>query len=92
MKDITFNDGTFIPKGTVIAAAAHCTHVDETNYTDANAFDGFRFARMREVEGESTKHQYVNTSPKYIPFSHGRHAWYVWFRPSECYCAPLLDR
>ena len=40
-------------------------------------FDGFRFARMREAEGEGTKHQYVNTSTEYVSFGHGKHAWYV---------------
>ncbi|KAI0774403.1 cytochrome P450 [Fomes fomentarius] len=74
LKDITFHDGTFIPKGTTVLAAAHPTHYDETNYADASTFDGFRFARMREVEGEGMKHQYVNTSTEYVSFGHGKHA------------------
>ncbi|RPD64678.1 cytochrome P450 [Lentinus tigrinus ALCF2SS1-7] len=74
MRDITLNDGTFIPKGTIIVTAQHPTHRDETNYPDANVFDGFRFARMREQEGEGTKHQFVNTSIEYVPFGHGKHA------------------
>ena len=52
-------------------------HYDEALYEDAETFDPWRFARMRESEGESTKHQFVNTSVHYIPFGHGRHAWYV---------------
>lgn len=33
---------------------------------------------MREKgEGEEVKHQYVNTSLEFVPFGHGRHAWYV---------------
>ena len=32
-------------------------------------------ARMREIEGEGTKHQFVNTSNNYVPFGVGRHAW-----------------
>ncbi len=77
MKDVTFHDGTFIPKGTIVLAAARPTHYDEAYYADASAFDGFRFARMREVEGEGTKHQYVNTSTEYVAFGHGKHAWCV---------------
>ena len=76
-KDITLPDGTFIPAGTLIGAASYSTHVDDALYTGADTFDPFRFARMREGEGESMKHQYVNTSPDYISFGHGRHAWYA---------------
>ena len=50
-------------------------HYDEALYEDAETFDPWRFARMRESEGESTKHQFVNTSVDYIPFGHGKHAW-----------------
>ena len=75
LKDITLADGTFIPKGTLLSAASYPTHRDDTHYAGAEEFDPFRFARMREVEGEGTKHQFVNTSTDYIPFGHGRHAW-----------------
>lgn len=75
MQDIILNDGTLIPKGTLLVAAAYPTHHEETNYSDASVFDPFRFARMREAEGEGTKHQFVNTSTEYIPFGHGKHAW-----------------
>ncbi|KAM5535874.1 hypothetical protein V8D89_010492 [Ganoderma adspersum] len=74
MKDITLSDGTFLPKGTLVVAASHSTHHDEANYRDAEAFDPFRFSKMREGEGEALKHQFVNTSLDYISFGHGRHA------------------
>ena len=77
MKDITLSDGTFLPKGTLVVAAAHSTHHDEAHYADARTFDPFRFAKMRESEGEGLKHQFVNTSLDYISFGHGRHAWCV---------------
>ena len=69
------NDGTFIPRGTLVVAASGPLHHDESKYADPNVFDPFRFSRMREQEGESTKHQYVNTSLDYVAFGHGRHAW-----------------
>ena len=75
LKDLTLHDGTFLPKGTVVAAAAQPTHLDDAIYADAGAFDPFRFARMRESAGEGTKHQFVNTSLEYIAFGHGKHAW-----------------
>ena len=40
-------------------------------------FDPLRFADMRSEEGASIKHQFVSTSPEYVPFGHGKHAWYV---------------
>lgn len=67
----------FIPKGTLISAASGCLHLDDESYENAALFDPFRFARMREVVGEGTKHQFVSTSLEYLPFGHGRGAWYV---------------
>ena len=52
-------------------------HDDDNNYEHADKFDPFRFARMREIPGETLKHQFVTTSPEYIPFGHGKLAWYV---------------
>ncbi|KAH0837794.1 cytochrome P450 [Lanmaoa asiatica] len=74
MKDFTFSDGTFIPKGTLISAASGCIHLDDDFYENAAIFDPFRFARMREAVGEGTKHQFVSTSLEYLPFGHGRNA------------------
>ncbi|KAM5535893.1 hypothetical protein V8D89_010511 [Ganoderma adspersum] len=74
MKDVTLIDGTFIPKGTLLAAAAHPTHHDESIYANAEVFEPFRFAKMREGDGEGMKHQFVNTSVDYVSFGHGKHA------------------
>ncbi|KAJ8454435.1 hypothetical protein ONZ51_g13027 [Trametes cubensis] len=73
-KDVVLSDGTFIPRGTLMVAAATPLHHDEHVYTDADAFDPWRFSRQREREGEAMKHQYVNTSVDYISFGHGKHA------------------
>ena len=80
--DVTLSDGTVLPKGTVVVAAAHPLHHDEVNYADPSVFDPFRFSRMREREGEGTKHQFVNTSPEYVAFGHGKHAWCVFYSNS----------
>ena len=79
-KDITLIDGTFIPRGTLVAADAYNLHHDDAVYANADEFDPWRFARMRTAEGEGMKHQYVNTSVEYVPFGHGKHAWYVALR------------
>ncbi|KAF8549780.1 cytochrome P450 [Imleria badia] len=74
LKDFTFSDGTFVPKGTMIAAASRSVHRDEAVYERALAFDPFRFAHLREEEDKGVKHQYISTTPEYLPFGHGRHA------------------
>lgn len=74
MKDVILSDGTVIPAGTLCGVAAECTHLDEDSYDDAAVFKPFRFADMREDESERIKYQYVNTSPEYVAFGHGKHA------------------
>ncbi|KAI9060501.1 cytochrome P450 [Trametes sanguinea] len=75
VKDIVLSNGTLIPRGALIVAASTPLHHDNNIYADAEVFDPFRFARQRESEGESLKHQYANTSIEYIAFGHGKHAW-----------------
>lgn len=74
LQPFTFSDGTTVPVGVHVAAAAECVHLDEENYADADTFNGFRFAEMREEDGEGTKHSLVTTATNYLPFGHGRHA------------------
>lgn len=78
MKDITLCDGTVLPRGTDVVAAAYDIHHNAAKYEDPYVFDPFRFSRMRaESEEERVQNQFVNTSVDYIPFGHGKHAWYV---------------
>ena len=55
----------------------------QDNYADAGSFDGFRFEKIREKEGESSKHSLVSLDLDYILFGHGRHAWYINFSDSQ---------
>ncbi|KAI0732573.1 cytochrome P450 [Fomitopsis betulina] len=73
-QDFTLSDGTFIPAGTLLAGASTATHRDERNYENPEVFDPLRFADMRSEEGAGIKHQFVSTSPEYVPFGHGKHA------------------
>lgn len=75
MKDITLSNGTFLPAGTVFAAASGPTHLDAENYPDPTVFDPWRFSKLREKEGEGNRHQIVGTAVDFIPFGHGRYAW-----------------
>ncbi|GJJ07764.1 hypothetical protein Clacol_001969 [Clathrus columnatus] len=74
LKEFTFSDGTFIPKGCIISATTSLIHYDEEKYPDSKHFDGFRFAKIRAQKRYDTSNQLENTSPEYIPFGHGRHA------------------
>lgn len=77
MKDFTFSDGTVLPAGTYLSIASFATHHDEAVYSHPYEFDGFRFAHIREEDGEGIKHQMVSTNVDYIAFGHGRHSWCV---------------
>ncbi|KAF8844225.1 cytochrome P450 [Paxillus ammoniavirescens] len=74
MKDFTFSDGTVVPKGTVLVAASQATHLDDNVYNNAGTFDAFRFADLREEDGEGAKHSYASNNSQYLAFGHGKHA------------------
>ncbi|TBU43931.1 cytochrome P450 [Dichomitus squalens] len=74
IKDVILSDGTVIPAGTRVASNTYGMHFDNAYYPDADKFDPFRFLNIRKVQGESTKHQLVNTSNDYAAFGVGRHA------------------
>ncbi|KAF9468818.1 cytochrome P450 [Collybia nuda] len=73
LKDFTFSNGVVIPAGYAIAAANAATNCDDANYPNAREFDGFRFSKMRESEGEGIKHQMVSPNLNYLSFGTGRY-------------------
>lgn len=77
LKDFTFSNGTVLPAGTFLSVASYATHHDEANYAHPNEFDPFRFAQLRDQEGEEIRHQMVSTNSQYLSFGHGKHAWYT---------------
>ncbi|KAF9482443.1 cytochrome P450 [Pholiota conissans] len=74
LQDFTFSNGITIPAGTQVAVATNPTHMDKINYENPEKFDGFRYAEMREEDGESLKHQSVALTNDYFVFGTGRHA------------------
>ncbi|KIJ05876.1 hypothetical protein PAXINDRAFT_20895 [Paxillus involutus ATCC 200175] len=74
MKEFTFSDGTVLPQGSFVAIASQATHLDNGVYENAETFDPFRFANMRDEDGDDAKHSFVSTNPQYLSFGHGRHA------------------
>jgi cytochrome P450 len=83
----TFSDGTHLPTGNYVYAAAASIHTDENNYPNATQFDPFRFATLREEDSQNTKNHLVSTATDYIPFGHGKHSWYISFSKIILYLA-----
>ena len=75
LKPLMFSDGTYVPKGCVLAVPAIATHTDEDNYPNPFKFDPFRYSSQKEEDHSAVKHQFVTTSADYIAFGHGKHAW-----------------
>jgi len=70
----TFSNGTHVPHGHHIGVASGGIHMDPKIYENPEEFKPFRFADLRDGDGEGEKHQLVATSTEYLPFGHGRHA------------------
>jgi len=66
-----------VPAGTEIAIPSSAVHRDERIFTNPDVFDGFRFEKLRESEGDETKNIYqtVSISHEQLSFGVGRHAW-----------------
>jgi Cytochrome P450 len=84
LKPFTFSNGVILPTGTYLAAHLRAVHHDGSLYEDPEEFDGFRFFDEKpnsNVDVEKVVHEprqpMYTTSKTYLPFSHGRHAWYV---------------
>jgi cytochrome P450 len=77
MKPFTFSNGVTIPKGTIVVLPLMGVHYDESVYENPNEFDGFRFSRKLEHDGENAKYHATNTSEEYLQFGNGPHAWFV---------------
>ena len=73
MKDFTFSDGTVIPRGTSLSVSLHNIHFNDKVYEDPLKFDGFRFSKMRQLEGSGKKAGFVSSSSDHIAFGYGRH-------------------
>jgi hypothetical protein len=59
VKDYTFKDGTFIPKGTLVCTPP-VAHFEDDYFANPEVFNGFRFVDEDVPEGENGKHQMVN--------------------------------
>jgi len=76
LRPFTFSSGVTVPADTVIALPVHAIHSDEEIYPNAEKFDGSRFTKLRDEEGDVmwSRHQAITASAKLLAFGIGRHA------------------
>jgi len=77
LRPITFSNGVTVPAGTKIFIPSNAAHIDERIFTNPDVFDGFRFAKLLEGEGDKTNNRCktVSISHEQLSFGVGRHAW-----------------
>jgi cytochrome P450 len=77
----TLPNGLAVAKNSTIGVSMDGIHFDPENYTDPTVYDPFRFSRPREEALATGKprvnEDLVTTSPHWLPFSHGLHAWWA---------------
>ncbi|KAI9465137.1 cytochrome P450 [Lactarius psammicola] len=75
LRPFTFSNGVTVPAGTIITVPIIVIHADGENFPNPDEFDGFRFAKLRERDGDAmTRHQATSTSAECLTFGYGRHA------------------
>ena len=78
LRPFTFSNGVTVPAGTLIVVPGGILHRDGEIYPNPEEFDGFRFSKLRERDGDDVaRHQALSTSADHVNFGYGRHAW--WF-------------
>jgi cytochrome P450 len=77
LRPLKLSNGMTIPAGTLVAIPSSATHRDEITYSNPDEFDGFRFAKLREDEGDTMtgRYQAVSTSSENLAFGYGRRSW-----------------
>ena len=77
LRPLKLSNGMTIPAGTLVAIPVSAIHRDEISYPNPDVFDGFRFSKLREVEGDAVANKYlaVSTSTENVNFGLGRRTW-----------------
>ena len=59
-------DGTHVPQGVVVVAAAAAIHLDDDLYPGSNEFDPFRFSKPREEYMAKVKWLHIDNRGEYV--------------------------
>lgn len=73
LEDVKLSDGTLISKNQTLAVSSHSMW-DANIHDNPDAWDGYRFYKMRESPSQKTTAQLVTTTPEHLAFGHGKHA------------------
>ncbi|MCJ1245735.1 hypothetical protein MMC30_002939 [Trapelia coarctata] len=73
-KDHTLTDGTLLAKGSHICMPVSAIQNDPSVTPNPDVFDGFRYEKLRQREGEGHLHQFATTENKLLNFGHGKNA------------------
>lgn len=73
LKEAAISDGTVVPEGSVVTIAPKATHYNPEIYDNPEAFDPFRFSKLREANGgvEGSKYAFTALSNDYLLFGVG---------------------
>ena len=65
------SDGTVLPKGAHVSMAVNAIQNDPEVTPHPDLFDGLRYYKLRQQDGESHLHQFSTTQDKVLNFGHG---------------------
>ena len=71
LQDHQFTDGTVIPRNAHVSMAVNAIQNDPEVTPEPKIFDGLRYYKLRQHEGESHLHQFSTTQEKILNFGHG---------------------
>ena len=71
LQDHQFTDGTVIPRNAHVSMAVNAIQNDPEVTPEPETFDGLRYYKLRQQEGESHLHQFSTTQEKVLNFGHG---------------------
>lgn len=71
LQKVQLSDGTTLPKGAHISMAVNAIQNDPDVTPEPETFDGFRYYKLREQDGEGHLHQFSTTQERVLNFGHG---------------------
>lgn len=71
LQDARMSDGILLPKGAHISMAVNSIQNDPDVTPEPEKFDGFRYYKLRERDGEGHLHQFSTTQDRILNFGHG---------------------
>ncbi|KAJ5726101.1 cytochrome P450 [Penicillium malachiteum] len=74
LEEAVLSDGMVLPKGAHIGMAVNAIQNDPEVTPEPEIFDGLRYYKLRQREGESNLHQFSSTQDRILNFGHGAHA------------------